>query len=148
MYQVATFFHLHTLSGPTVPDSATNIESTVTSFSTVTISWSVPRVAYTPETYTVVYGTNKLNLDQRSTTTSGVSGTTHYSTELTQLQHSTLYYFWVESTNTIGSTNSETRPFEVQNTCKQAPLSLFPALPLSILCTCASCASQARLFLS
>ena len=105
-------------SGPASPDAAANIESTATSFSTVTISWSVSRVAYTPETYTVVYGTNQLNLNQRSTTVVGASGTTRYSVELTQLQHSTLYYFQVESTNTIGTTYSETRSFEVQNACE------------------------------
>ena len=92
--------------------------STVTSFSTVNISWSVSRVAYTPETYTVVYGTNQLNLNQRSTTVVGASGTTRYSVELTQLQHSTLYYFQVESTNIIGTTYNETGSFVVPNACK------------------------------
>ena len=105
-------------SGPTVPDATTNIEPTVTSFSTVTISWSVSRVAYTPETYTVVYGTNQLNLNQRSTTVVGASGATHYSVELTELQHSTLYYFQVESTNTIGITYSEIRSFDIEDPCK------------------------------
>ena len=91
----------------------------VTSFSTATISWSVSRVTYTSETYAVVYGTDQTNLNQRSTAVSGVSGTTSYSVELTQLRHSTLYYYKVQSTNTIGTTDSEVRSFEVQNACKQ-----------------------------
>ena len=66
----------------------------------------------------MVYGTNQLNLNQRSTSTSGSTGVNHYSVELTQLQHGTVYYFQVESTNTIGSVSSETRSFEVQNACK------------------------------
>ena len=77
-------------------------------------------MAYTPETYTVVYGTNQLNLDQRSDSVNGTSGTTHYSVELTQLQHSTQYYYQVESVNTVGRTYSEIiESFEIQNACKQ-----------------------------
>ena len=107
------------LPGPSVPDTPTNLDSTVNNFSTATVSWSVSRVAYTPENYTVVYGTNQLNLNQRSTTISGVSGTTSYSVELAQLQHGTRYCFQVQSTNTVGSTHSAVASFEVQNACKQ-----------------------------
>ena len=103
--------------GPAVPLTATNIDSTITSFSTATISWSVSMVAYTPETYTVVYGTNQMNLNQRSTTIHGITGVNQYSVGLTRLQHGTVYYFQVESTNTIGSASSETRSFDVQNAC-------------------------------
>ena len=67
----------------------------------------------------MVYGTDQTNLNQRSTAVSGVSGTTSYSVELAQLRHSTLYYYKVQSTNTIGTTDSEVRSFEVQNACKQ-----------------------------
>ena len=66
----------------------------------------------------MVYGTNRINLNQRSTSVRGITGVSGYSTELTQLQHSTVYYFQVESTNTIGSTRSEIGSFEVQNACK------------------------------
>ena len=107
------------LPGPSVPDAPTNLDSTVISFSTATISWSVSRVAYTPENYTVVYGTNQFNLNQRSTTVNGIPGTTSYSVGLAQLQHGTLYYFQVQSTNTVGSTHSAVASFEVQNACKQ-----------------------------
>ena len=106
------------MAGPRSPLAAASINSIVTSFSTATISWSVSRVAYTPETYTVVYGTNQINLDQRSTSVSGVTGVSGYSIELTQLQHGTVYYFQVESTNSIGTTRSGIRSFEVQNACK------------------------------
>lgn len=75
-------------------------------------------MAYTSETYTVVYSANRMNLDQRSTSIRGVTGVSAYSVELTQLQHATMYYFQVESTNTIGTTRSEIRSFEVQNACK------------------------------
>ena len=106
------------LPGPSVPDAPTNLDSNVISFSTATISWSVSRVAYTPENYTVVYGTNQFNLNQRSTTVSDIPGTTSYSVELAQLQHGTRYYFQVQSTNTVGSTQSAIASFEVQNACK------------------------------
>ena len=104
--------------GPRVPVAATNIDSTVTSFSAATIMWLVSRVVYTPETYTVVYGTNRVSLNRRGTPISGVSGVNQYSAELTQLRHGTVYYFQVESNNTIGSTRSEIRSFEIQNACK------------------------------
>ena len=105
-------------SGPRSPLAATSIGSIVTSFSAATISWSVSRVAYTSETYTVVYGTNRINLDQRSASIRGVTGVSAYSVELTQLQHATVYYFQVESTNTVGTMRSEIGSFEVQNACK------------------------------
>ena len=66
----------------------------------------------------MVYSANRMNLDQRSTSIRGVTGVSAYSVELTQLQHATVYYFQVESTNTIGTTRSEIRSFEVQNACK------------------------------
>ena len=106
-------------AGPTVPDAPTNLQSTVTSFSTATISWSITRVAYTPETYVVMYGTNPLDLNQRSPTISGVSGVAEYSVGLTGLQHGTLYYYQVQSTNTIGSTSSALSSVQIQNACKQ-----------------------------
>ena len=84
-------------------------------------------MAYTPERYTVVYGTNQMNLNQRSTTISGDSSTTRYSVELTQLEHGTRYYFRVQSMNTIGSTNSELASFEIQNACKQ-PETVIPLI--------------------
>jgi hypothetical protein len=59
-----------------------------------------------------------MNLDQRSASIRGVTGVSRYSVELSQLQHATVYYFQVESTNTIGTTRSEIRSFEVQNACK------------------------------
>lgn len=105
-------------AGPRVPVPATDVESTMTSFSTVTISWSISGVAYTPETYAVKYGTNELHLTQRSAIISSSEGTTRYSLELTQLQDSTQYYFQVESNNTVGSISSEIQTFEVQNACK------------------------------
>ena len=101
-----------------MPVVASSIESTVTSFSTVTIAWSVSSVSYTPETYAVVYGTSQSNLVQRSSTVSSVSGTTDYSVELANLQDSTLYYFKVESNNSVGSTESDIQTFEVHNACK------------------------------
>ena len=91
-------------------------------------------MAYTRENYTVVYGTDQLNLNHRSTTISGVSGTTSYSVELAQLQHSTRYYFQVQSSNSVGSTNSAVASFEVQNACKQTKITLCPLTYLIIAC--------------
>ena len=90
-----------------------------TTFSTATIYWSIPRVAYTPETYIVAYGTDPLNLNERSATVSGVSGVNDYSIELTGLQHATLYYYRVQSTNSIGTRSSGLSSVQIQNASKQ-----------------------------
>lgn len=105
-------------AGATIPTAVTNIESIITSFSTANISWSVSEISYTPETYTVVYGTDRLNLNARSINISDVSQTGKYSIELTQLEHSTVYFYLVESSNTVGHVNSEVHSFEVDNACK------------------------------
>ena len=109
-------------AGPTAPVPTTNLDSTVTSFSVVTISWTVSRVAYTPETYTVVYGTSQSMLDQMSDSINSTLDTTGYSVELSRLRDSTQYYYQVESTNTVGSTYSEVGSFEIQNACKKGIL--------------------------
>ena len=70
----------------------------------------------------VVYGTNQLNLDHRSDIVNGTSDTTHYSVELTLLQHSTQYYYQVQSVNTAGRTYSDIESFEVQNACEKFSL--------------------------
>ena len=72
------------------------------------IIWIVPRIAYTPEDYTVLYGTERDSLDQTSDMESsgddiaaeGIS----LSLLLTGLQPETAYYYRVNSTNTYGST--------------------------------------------
>ena len=111
------------ITGPSVPVAANSLESTVTSFSTVNISWTVSRVTYTQETYTVVYGINRSHLNERSSSVNGTLVTTSYSAELTWLRDSTQYYYQVESTNTVGSTYSEVGHFEIQNACKDGKLS-------------------------
>ena len=95
-----------------------------TTFSTATVYWSIPRVAYTPETYTVAYSTDPLNLNERSATISGVSGVNDYSVELTGLQHATRYYYRVQSTNSIGTRSSGLSSVQIQNACKQQKVTL------------------------
>lgn len=87
--------------------------ATVTSFSSASIMWTVPSVTYTPETYAVVYGTDQMSLNQKSVIIHGVSDTTHYIIELTQLEHNTSYYYKIQSNNTVGSTESGTYTFDV-----------------------------------
>ena len=106
-------------AGPTGPDEPMSLRSMATTFSTATLYWSIPRVAYTPETYTVEYGTNALNLNERSATVSGVSGVNDYSVELTGLQHATLYYYRVQSTNSIGTRSSGLSSVQIRNASKQ-----------------------------
>ena len=116
LYDIAILFN-HT--GGTTPVVVTQIQSIVTSFSTVNISWTVTQITYTPETYTVVYGIDRLNLNERSVNISGVTHVGEYTIEIQQLQHSTVYYYLVESSNTVGRVSSAIHSFEVQNACKR-----------------------------
>jgi hypothetical protein len=58
-----------------------------------------------------------MNLNQRSSPVDGIAGVNQYSVELTRLQDAVMYYFQVESANTIGSTSSEIGSFDIQNAC-------------------------------
>ena len=67
----------------------------------------------------MVYGTDQMNLNRRSSSIAGVRGpgVNQYSVELSRLRDGITYYFQVESTNTVGSTSSETGSFDIQNAC-------------------------------
>ena len=97
---------------PEKPEVIEVVNDTSTS---VTISWRVPNVSYTPETYTVHYGTN--DSDQIGSTSQTVHGPTQlqeilningaeYNVTLTDLKPYTQYYYYVNATNTEGSSSS------------------------------------------
>ena len=97
------------------PEKPEVIEAVNDTSTSVTISWRVHNVSYTPETYTVHYGTN--DSDQIGSTSQTVHGPTQlqeilnvneaeYRVTLTDLKPYTQYYYYVNATNTEGSTNS------------------------------------------
>ena len=74
------------------------------------IQWLVPEIAYTPETYTVTYGTDRTMLNYTSEVVIGSTDVTAvnqvYSVTLRNLQSNTRYYYQVVATNNIGTNSS------------------------------------------
>ena len=99
--------------GPLPPGVPVNVRASPFP-SSATISFTITNVTYTPETYTVQYGTSSDNLNMTSNNTAtGVGvGSMHsfittmnqnYSIVLTGLSIDTTYYYQVVATNTIGN---------------------------------------------
>ena len=96
---------LHT--GPTAPVftdfNVTNVQHNVS-----TIQWTVPVIAYTPESYVVNYGTDMNMLNSMSETLySGENFTAEnlmFSVELTDLQFCTVYYYQLVANNSKETT--------------------------------------------
>ncbi len=102
------------LTGPAAP-FFTDLTATSDFYNTATIQWTVPVIAYTPETYVVYYGTDMSTLDRMSDTVS--SGSDFVATniqlfvELTGLTFSTEYYYQLVANNTFAPTYSEVMNF-------------------------------------
>ena len=81
-----------------------------------TIQWTVPSIAYTPETYVVEYGTSQDSLDltsdsQHSGPDITVTDVT-YSVQLFNLEPATTYHYRVVATNTVDrSTANDVQSF-------------------------------------
>ena len=80
----------------------------------VTIQWTVPMVAYTPETYTVYFGktSGSLNLLSRQHKRGDNFTATNltFSIQLTRLAAGTQYYYQVEAMNTLPNTSRSAEP--------------------------------------
>ncbi len=91
----------------------------MTTLTTAQIQWSIPRIAYTPEQYTVEYGTSPGSLSQSSAVVSGSTDLAavdrQYSVEVTGLLEGSTYYYRVVAHNTYGSTSSNVYTFTVEN---------------------------------
>ena len=96
---------------PKEPEIIEAVNETSTS---VTVSWRVESVSYTPETYTVHYGTSESDQIERSQTVSGPTqlqeildlNRAEYRVTLTDLNPYTGYYYYINATNTEGSSSS------------------------------------------
>ena len=96
------------LTGPSDPEQPTSLRANDTSFNGTTIHWTVPRIAYTPETYTVNFGNSSNSLtpfNQRRQSGDNFTATNlQFSVQLTGLTPGTNYSYRVVATNTIGRT--------------------------------------------
>ena len=95
-------------TGPSDPEKPTLLRATGTSFNGTTIHWTVSRIAYTPETYTVHFGTSSGSLtsfsQQRQSADNFTATNLQFSVQLTGLTPATDYSYQVVATNTIGRT--------------------------------------------
>ena len=87
-----------------------------------TIQWTVSRIAYTPEIYTVHFGTSPGSLSpfsQQQESGDNVTATNlSFSIELTGLSAGTTYYYQVVAMNSVGSTASVEQSFTTTELCK------------------------------
>ena len=85
-------------------------------YNSTVIQWTTTKIAYTPESYYVKYGTSSNNLELRSATLKGsdILSTTDQTFEikLTSLNHNTVYYYSVVSENQHESVESEILTFQ------------------------------------
>ena len=109
--------HTHTpndphLVGPKVPATPEAVSVNDTQIFSAIIQWTVPSIAYTPETYVVKYGTSQDNLNLTSDSQhSGPDitiGCRTYQIPLHPLKVGTDYYFVVAANNSHGTTSSST----------------------------------------
>ena len=95
-------------TGPSDPEQPTSLCTTGTRFNGTTIHWTVSRIAYTTETYTVHFGTSSGSLtsfsQQRQSGDNFTTTNLPFSVQLTGLTPATDYSYRVVATNTIGRT--------------------------------------------
>ena len=96
--------------GPAPPQQPTNLTNIDTRAMSSMIQWTVPIIAYTPETYVVNYGTSMSSLDVTNDPVESGSDFEAvdqvFTVELTGLVDTTTYYYQVVATNEQGSASS------------------------------------------
>jgi len=105
------------LPGSTNPVQPQNLMNINTRHDRATVQWSVSYIAYTPETYTVNYGSAMNSLDMSTTATERGDNFAIpnqpflFSAELTGLDPGVTYYYQVEARNSEGPTLSAVQQF-------------------------------------
>ena len=102
-------------AGPSSPLQPSNLMSTEVRHNRATIQWTVSMIAYTPETYTVHFGTSPGSLtpfnQQRQSGNNFTATNLPFSVLLTGLSAGTTYYYQVVAMNSVGSTASVEQNF-------------------------------------
>jgi len=92
-----------------------HIHYTNTTYTTATLEWTVPYIAYTPETYYLKYGSTLTSISQFSHIVTGStdlkSTNRVYSLQLAGLLHNITYYYQLVAQNTYASTQSSVLSF-------------------------------------
>ena len=113
--QIKIIFMFCTI-GPASPMHPTDLGANSTDATTATVQWTVPLIAYTPETYVVSYSTGSLTRQvlMSDPVESGAdfdAVNQMFSVELTGLKPNTAYNYQVISSNIIGTNTSEAKNF-------------------------------------
>ena len=102
-------------TGPSTPLQPSNLMSTSITHRRATIHWTVSRIAYTPETYIVHFGTSSGSLtpfNQQEQSGDDFTATSlQFSIPLTGLAPGTRYYYQVVAVNSVGSAQSTINNF-------------------------------------
>ena len=103
-------------AGPSSPLQPSNLTSTGVRHNRATIQWTVSWVAYTPENYTVHFGTSPgsltpFNQQRRQSGDNFTATNLQFSLQLTGLTAGTTYYYQVVAVNTVGSNASVEQSF-------------------------------------
>ena len=105
--------------GPVVPVQPVLGPVSVTP-TTATIYWTIPQVSYTPENYTVIFGTSmdELHMISSIVNTNNIdilmfitATNIQYNVTIQGLNINVMYYYQVQSVNTNGTTNSSISSF-------------------------------------
>ena len=105
--------------GPTVPVQPVLDPVSVTP-TTATIYWTIPQVSYTPENYTVLFGTstNELNMISSVVNTNNIDNllfitatNIQYNITIQGLSINVIFYYRVQSVNTIDKSYSSISSF-------------------------------------
>ena len=112
--------------GPAVPVQPVVGTVNVTP-TTATISWTIPQVSYTPENYTVLFGTSmdELNMISSIVNTNNFDNlqfitatNVPYTVTIQGLNINVVYYYQVQSVNTIGKNYSSISNFTTSESGK------------------------------
>ena len=108
-------------AGPSSPLLPSSLMHTGVRHNTATIYWTVPRIAYTPENYTVHFGTSPGSLtpfnQQQQSGDNFTATNLQFSLQLTGLSAGTTYYYQVVAVNSVGSAASVEQSFVTTTLC-------------------------------
>ena len=120
MYEINTSV-LYAITGEAAPEEPTNLIASKIGTTTATVEWTISKLAFTPESYVVQYGTSEESLEftsdyVHSGKNFSIENAT-YQTQLSSLSPNTLYYYQVIAANTAenNSTNSPIEQFTTEN---------------------------------
>ena len=111
-------------AGPSSPLQPANVRNSTVTHATAMIHWTVTRIAYTPENYTVHFGTSSgslTNVSQQEQSGANFTATNlPFALQLTGLSAGATYYYQVVAINPEGTTASVEQGFNTTELRKLA----------------------------